>query len=240
MTKKIVVLIISAVVLSFSFNDKANSDKDKGSRSAFYLKNHQLPNNLLIDFPKEQHLLCGEALPLDKEHYDKFYHEVNTYMKYPRGVKNMLERADFWMPKISKKLDECDLPNDLKYIPLVESKFLNDSSSKGATGFWQFMPQTAQGYGLEVNDTLDERLDPVRSTDAACKYLHELGSMFDSWSLTIAAYNVGQGNVAKKIKSSKNLSPSYYDIDWNTETGDYVYRLMAIKYISENREELGL
>lgn len=241
MTKKVTVLIFSVAVFSFSFHNGSTSNgKAKGSRLAFYLKNYSSPKNLLVDYPKEQFSFCGEVMPVGNAHYEKLYREVNKYLSYPRGLKNMLNRADYWMPKISKKLAHCDLPQDLKYLPLIESKFLNDTSGKGAIGFWQFMPQTARGYGLEVTDSLDERLDPVKSTDAACQYLHELEYSYDSWSMVVAAYNYGQGNVAKKISSSSKLDPSYFDISWNAETGAYVYKLMAIKYITEHRKELGL
>ena len=118
MTKKIVLLIISAVVLSFSFNDNTESDKGKSSRSAFYLKNYHSPQNTPVNFPKEQFTFCKEVMPSSEDHYKKVYDEVNKYLAYPHGLKNMLNRADYWMPKISKKLFQCDLPDDLKYIPL--------------------------------------------------------------------------------------------------------------------------
>lgn len=174
------------------------------------------------------------------ENYKKFHAELRNYLSYPNGLKQLFRRADRHLPTIERRLTKCGLPEDLKYLPMVESRFLNDTSSRGAQGYWQFMPSTAEAYGLVVNDSIDERHDANKSTMAACSYLNQMHHQLGSWTLTVAAYNVGMGRVDSKLQNSDNLFPSYYNMSWNKETSQYVFKILAIKYIYENRELYGL
>lgn len=180
-------------------------------------------------------------MPLNQqENYRKFNKELKKYLSYPNGLKQLFRRADYYLPVIEKNLGRCGLPEDLKYLPMVESRFLNDTSSKGAQGFWQFMPATAEAYGLVVNDSLDERHDPIKSTRAACSYLNQIHKQLGSWTLTVAAYNVGLGRVDGKLQRSERLFPNYYNMTWNSETSAYVFKILAIKHIYENRDLYGI
>jgi hypothetical protein len=114
---------------------------------------------------------------------------------------------------------------------------LSGTSPKGASGYWQFMPQTARDYGLKVNGRVDERQFVSKSTVAACKYLRELHGIFHNWTLVAAAYNLGE----TKLKHQMNLQNkhSYFKIKLNRETASYVYKLISMKQIIENPVRYG-
>ena len=150
----------------------------------------------------------------------------------------MHEKADKYLPKISKILKSYDIPDDFKYIPLVESG-LNPkvTTHKGAGEYWQFMPATARLYGLRVNGQVDERLDFEKSTHAAAKYLKSLYAQFGDWTLVAAAYNVGGGSLRGSIK--RQGIDDYYRLRLNAETGSYVYKLISVKEVIENPNQYG-
>ena len=117
-------------------------------------------------------------------------------------------------------------------MPLVESGLKSGTSPKGASGYWQFMPQTARDFGLRVNSELDERQNMERSTIAAAKYLKSLYKEFGSWTLAAAAYNIGEGGLRKQI--SRQNQDNYFKMSLNRETASYVYKLISMKEIIEN------
>ncbi len=125
----------------------------------------------------------------------------------------ILPRAEYFFPIIENELYQAGLPIELRALAIVESMLTTSAVSQaGAAGLWQFMPYTAKSYGLEVNSLVDERNDPVKSTKAACKFLGDLYKIYGNWSLAIAAYNCGPGNVNKAIARSGKKSGSYWDI----------------------------
>jgi hypothetical protein len=142
------------------------------------------------------------------------------------------QKASKWFPVMEPILKYYGIPEDFKYIPLVESGLLSGTSPKGASGYWQFMPQTARDYGLKVNGNVDERQQVRKSTVAACKYIRSLYSEFHNWTLVAAAYNLGE----TKLKRQMNLQNkhSYFKIKLNRETASYVYKLVSMKQIIEN------
>lgn len=138
------------------------------------------------------------------------------------------QRASYWLPVIEPILRRYGIPEDFKYIPLLESGFdIHCKSPKGAAGPWQFMPGTAREYGLKVNKSKDERLNIRKSTVAACRYLKELYAQFNSWTLAAAAFNGGSPRIQHAI-NHKNKG-NYAAMRLNNETGTYVYKLAAIK-----------
>lgn len=147
------------------------------------------------------------------------------------------KKAEVLFPVIEPILKFYGIPEDFKYIPLVESGLCSGISSRGARGLWQFMPGTARTYGLKVNHDMDERLNLRKSTIAACRYLRELHDEFKSWTLTAAAYNLGSIKLERAI--NKNKKRDYFLMHLNAETGTYVYKLVAMKEIINKPEAYG-
>jgi membrane-bound lytic murein transglycosylase D len=147
------------------------------------------------------------------------------------------KKAEKMFPVIEPILKAYGIPDDFKYVPLVESGFGEGHSSKGAYGAWQFMPGTARTYGLKVNKNHDERLSLRKSTIAACKYLLSLHSEFKSWAMVAAAYNTGSPNLARLMR--KQCQCNYFKIKMNAETGAYVYNLIAMKEIINDPKQYG-
>lgn len=126
---------------------------------------------------------------------------ILRYVKHsPRQLASLQRKAEYYFPIFDDILCKHELPFELCYLPVIESALNPQARSHmGAVGLWQFMPSTGKKYGLEINSLIDERMDPIRSTEAACRFLKSLYSIFNDWNLVIAAYNCGPGNVNKAI-----------------------------------------
>lgn len=166
------------------------------------------------------------------------YNEVvRTYIKrYVDGsglMSRVLARAKYYFPMIEEELLKAGLPVELRALAIVESALVATAVSRvGATGLWQFMPPTGKAYGLEINSMVDERYDPVKSTRAACKHLKYLYDLYNDWSLALAAYNCGQGNVNKALARAGGNPQSFWDVYWflPSETRGYVPAFIAASY----------
>lgn len=148
-------------------------------------------------------------------------------------VAYMLGAMNFYMPIFEEALDMYDLPNELKYLPVIESA-LNPAavSRAGASGLWQFMLKTGKIYDLQSNSLIDERRDPIKSTYAAARYLKELYGIYNDWSLVIAAYNCGPGNINKAIQRSGGKADYWAIYNYlPRETRGYVPAFIAANYI---------
>jgi Soluble lytic murein transglycosylase and related regulatory proteins (some contain LysM/invasin domains) len=153
--------------------------------------------------------------------------------RFRKSMRYIMGMADFYFPMIEQKLDANGLPLELKYLAVVESA-LNPivQSRVGASGMWQFMLPTGKIHGLEINSLIDERLDPERSTDAACKYFKDMYNLYGDWHLVLAAYNCGPGNVNKAIRRSGGKM-DFWKIfpHLPRETRSYVPWFIAAAYI---------
>ena len=181
---------------------------------------------------------CGEKIPLSDRVADKLMDIIKKQIRYGIVYQLRLKNSPD-MKTIEYYLNKTGLPEDFKYLAIVESGFKNVTSSAGAAGFWQIMPETAPTYGLSLYP-VDERKDVEKSTYAALKYLannykrfqKELG--ISSWVLTAASYNTGYGNIHKNMKlQGKN---SYFEMNLNKETAEYVYKIIAVKELFEYPE----
>lgn len=145
---------------------------------------------------------------------------IEMYTSKKRSlVESMLGMSLYYMPIFEQELESKGLPNELKYLPIIESALDPDAVSRaGATGLWQLMLPTARGLGMEVNTLVDERRDPVRSSQAATTYLKQLYDIYSDWSLAIAAYNCGPGNVNKALRRAQAATPSLPDGTAQTDT----------------------
>ena len=176
---------------------------------------------------------ANETLPLGDARVNGKMKKVLASFAYRNLQTNRLHRkAAEWFPVIEPILAAYGIPNDFKYVPLVESGLQGGTSPKGAAGFWQFMPGTARNYGLKVNANVDERRNLKKSTIAAAKYIKELYGIFESWTLVAAAYNVGDVHMKRQI--NKQNQDNYFKMKLNRETGGYVYKLISVKEIMEN------
>ncbi|MBQ3536024.1 MAG: transglycosylase SLT domain-containing protein [Alistipes sp.] len=148
-------------------------------------------------------------------------------------MSRVLSRAQYYFPIIEEELLKAGLPVELRAMAIIESALQAKAYSRaGAAGLWQFMPATAKSYGLEVNSMVDERYDPYKATKAACKYMKALYNMYDDWSLAIAAYNCGPGNVNKALARAGGKPESFWDVYWYlpSETRGYVPAFIAANY----------
>lgn len=160
---------------------------------------------------------------------------INMYTQKKRGlVENMLGMSLYYMPIFEQALEREGLPLELRYLPVIESALNPDAVSRaGATGLWQFMLPTARGMNLEINSIVDERRDPYRSSDAAAKYLKQLHGIYNDWSLAIAAYNCGPGNVNKALRRVGGDKKDFWAIYpyLPAETRGYVPCFIAANYV---------
>jgi membrane-bound lytic murein transglycosylase D len=189
----------------------------------------QIPENL--DF-------AGEILPLeDPDVYERMDREllVNTYWQ-SNGLL-MFKRAKKYFPIIEPILKEKGIPDDFKYLAVIESGLTNAVSPAGARGVWQIMPATAREIGLEVNKNVDERYNLAKATEVACEYLLKSKENLGSWTLAAAAYNAGENGIARRLEE-QNVT-DYYDLLLGEETGRYVFRIIALKEILSHPDVYG-
>ncbi len=184
--------------------------------------------------------LCGETLDLSRRAvYERLEYEFLRVVNHPGQVALWQRRAAVYFPGIEAELRADGLPDDLKYLAVAESDLRPwISSPAGALGLWQFMPSTARYFGLTVNPRLDQRQLPEPLLAAAKNYFKSLNAKFGSWALALAAYNAGDGRIAKAVAAQSTRD--YYELDLPRETERYVYRIAAIKVVMENASHYGL
>lgn len=188
--------------------------------------------------PKKGYNFADESVPVANKKANRKMQISLWRHSFARVQSDVLqEKATKLFPIIEPILLAYGIPEDFKYMPLVESGLQGGTSPKGARGIWQFMPQTARNYGLKVNSSKDERLNVRKSTIAACKYLKELYGEFNSWTLAAAAYNCGSPRVARAI--NRHNQGNYYRMSLNRETGTYVYKLIAMKEVIQKPKKYG-
>lgn len=181
---------------------------------------------------------AGEEVPLEipdvKERLDREM-LVNTYWQ-SNGLL-LLKRAHKYFPIIEPILKEYGVPDDLKYVAVIESALTNAVSPAGARGFWQIMQATGKEYGLEINSNVDERYNIEKSTRVAARYFLKSYERFDSWTLAAAAYNAGNYGVHRQLERQE--VDDYYDLLLGEETGRYVFRILALKEIMKDPKKYG-
>ncbi|MEB0263615.1 MULTISPECIES: lytic transglycosylase domain-containing protein [unclassified Mucilaginibacter] len=181
---------------------------------------------------------ANEALPVNDKRVDFKLKKSIAKHGYKTVQSNVLHaKADKMFPIIEPILKAYGIPEDFKYVPLVESGLCEGTSPKGARGVWQFMPGTARTYGLKVGKGKDDRLNLRKSTIAACKYIKELYGEFNSWTLAAAAYN--NGSIKLERAMNKQNEDNYFRMTLNRETGSYVYKLVAMKEIINKPAKYG-
>lgn len=181
---------------------------------------------------------AGEPIPSENpDIYERMDREllVNTY--WQSNALLMFKRAEKYFPIIEPILKEHGVPDDFKYLAVIESGLTNAVSPAGARGFWQIMPATGREFGLEINDNVDERYHLEKSTHVACEYLKQSKDKLGSWTLAAAAYNAGNAGISKQLNIQK--VSNYYDLLLGEETGRYIFRIIALKEIINNPSTYG-
>ena len=190
-----------------------------------------------IDLPEKLDF-AGERVPIeDPDVYERLDREflVNTYWQ-SNGLL-YIKRANKYFPIIEPILKRNNIPDDFKYLALIESGLTNAVSPAGASGFWQFMKSAAKEYGLEVGDQVDERYHLEKATQAACDYLNAAKRSTGSWTMAAAAYNAGVAGMNRQANLQE--TNNYYDLWLNNETSRYVFRILAVKEIMKNPKKYG-
>ena len=181
---------------------------------------------------------CGERVPVEiidvKERLDR---EMVVNVNLHSATTLIIKRANRYFGDIEPILKKNGIPDDFKYLCVIESALTNATSSAGAKGFWQFMPETAKEYNLEVSSTVDERYDVLKATEAACTYLKRAYAKFGNWTLVAAAYNRGMAGIERQ-QVAQGVT-DYYDLYLNEETSRYVFRILALKEIMKNSDKYG-
>lgn len=184
-------------------------------------------------------IFCGEKIPVDNNFVSGTLMNAIRRQIPNVNLPELRRRANLNFPLVEYYLQQTGLPEDLKYLAIVESGFQNLVSRVGARGFWQLMPATARELGLTVSDNIDERDNIHKSTYAACKvlasYYLQIRKKYNisSWVLTAAAYNTGIGNM---LKAMNNQGNDYFSMNLNPETAIYVYKIIAVKELFEYPE----
>ncbi|MFI8379903.1 lytic transglycosylase domain-containing protein [Leeuwenhoekiella sp. NPDC079379] len=195
-------------------------------------------NVYAIPLPDEMDF-AGEKLALnDPDIRERIDREllVNTY--WQSNALLLIKRANKYFPIIEPILKEEGLPDDFKYLAVIESGLTQAVSPARATGFWQILSSTGKELGLEVNDNVDERYNVELSTRAACKYLKSAKNNLGSWTLAAAGYNAGNAGISRRLREQD--VNDYYDLLLGEETGRYVFRILALKEILSDPKKYGL
>lgn len=194
-------------------------------------------HNVLVRVPTTFEF-CGEQVPLyDEEVRESFDKELYINVFRHSSTSLIIKRSEKFFPIIEKILREEGVPEDMKYIAVIESGLENVRSRSGADGYWQFMEETAKEFDLEISNEVDERYHIEKSTRAACKYLKRSYKKFENWTLVAASYNRGMGGMNAALRNQNAIS--YYDVALNPETARYIYRALAFKEIMQHPEKYG-
>lgn len=230
------VALLTVLVIYLYFKGKENKDKEEPVTEVMTFvegMNYAMPVPLpdTVDF-------AGESIPLDlfyvREQLDREL-TVNTY--WHSATLLTLKRTARWLPVIEPILAINGIPDDFKYLALIESGLMNVVSPSGAAGYWQFLEKTGKEYGLTINKEVDERYHVAKATEAACRYLNKSYTKFGSWTIVAASYNAGQNRIDDIIGDQSTRS--FYEMHLNDETSRYIYRILAMKYICQHPLKYG-
>lgn len=222
--------IVIALVIGLDFWKERHDKNLPGTNDQYYrIVSLPIPDSLTF---------AGEEVPLDlfyvRESLDKEL-TVNTY--WHSSTIQLIKRTHRFFPMIEEILRENNIPDDFKYLAVIESGLQNVTSPAGAKGYWQLLKGTAKEFDLEVDKYVDERYSVKKSTEAACKYLQKSYEEFGNWTMAAASYNAGISGMNRQI--DRQSEKSYYDLLLNDETARYIYRILATKLILKNPENYG-
>ena len=206
-------------------------------------KNKRITNDVLINLHREHTLpkglnFAGELTPVNDFNINESIHEaLDDLTQSKESTMQLFLKARQWFPVIEPILNKNGIPEDFKFMPLVESGFSYGTSTKNARGFWQFVPATAANYNLAITPNLDERLNAEWATEAACVYLNDANNQFHNWTLAAASFNLGITGLDNELK--KQGATEFYHLKLNNETSYYVIKIIALKALLSDPERFG-
>lgn len=233
--KKIIIYSLSILTLCFlAFFLLSNNSGDEVQSKVPYV----LSMTRSIEVPDEVEF-AGEKLTLDRyDLHERYDREINGFTYLHSTTLLLIKKANRYFPMIEPILKENGIPDDFKYLAVIESSLDHRAvSSAGAAGLWQFMPKTAPSYGLEVSSEVDERYSIEKSTEAACRYFKEAYAKYSSWASVALSYNAGQGRISGELE--KQQAEDSLDLWLVNETTRYYYRMIAIKEIFRDPAKYG-
>lgn len=226
-----ILAIIGIVSILSSASNMHNDDtEEKESRKPSIALSPEVPD--CITFAGENIMLTTQDRRerMDREILAFTYSHINTILQ--------IKRANRLFPLVEPILKDCGIPDDLKYLMIIESNGdIEALSPAKAGGLWQFLEGTGRDYGLEVNKEVDERYHIEKATRAACEYLKESYRIYNNWLTVAASYNTGRGNIAKRIEGQKEKEA--INMKLLPETSRYIFRLLAVKTIFSNPQAYG-
>lgn len=199
----------------------------------------EVPYTVTSPVVPQQVMFAGEVVDLTRyDRRERLDRELTSFTYTHSTTMLLIKRANRFFPEIEPVLKENGIPDDFKYLMVIESN-LNTlaRSPAGAAGLWQFMQATGREHGLEVNDNIDERYNVVKATRAACKYLKEAYALYGNWMTVAASYNAGKGRISGELR--KQLAENAMDLWLVEETSRYMFRLMAAKMVFQNPRQYG-
>ena len=226
---------------------KELSDASLSNEMFFDIENMNIDEKVSYDLDtellkKRLHKLDVQS-PFVIEYNPALENVIKSFLKNrAKSFERQMAIAEYYFPLFEEKLSKYNLPLEIKYLAIVESALQPKAKSKvGAGGLWQFMPATGKQYKLDITTYVDERHDPIKSTEAACHYMMNMYEIFGDWSLVLASYNCGPGNVSKAIRRSGGKT-DYWEIRkfLPQETANYLPAFLATMYIYEFKKEHGL
>ena len=230
-----VIAVSINAVQNGSAYEKENSEEKNTSEAKLTLRDGY--NIYALPMPENLNF-AGERVPLeDPDVYERMDREllVNTY--WQSNALLLFKRAHKYFPIMEPILKEYGVPDDFKYLAVIESGLTQAVSPARAIGFWQILEGTGKDYKLEINSNVDERYHIEKSTRVACEYLLKSKQKFGSWTMAAAAYNAGDRGVQRQLDRQK--VNDYYDLLLGEETGRYVFRIIALKEIMNNPQKYG-
>lgn len=231
----VALLLLFSSTMSRSSKEEVKEDEEGQTLELSEEKLPQVIKSVSLD---QDYNFAGELLPksnfdaverLDRELLVNSYWHSSTVL----NIKNSRR----YFPMIERILAEEEVPDDFKYVAVIESNLRNATSSAGAKGLWQFMKGTANGYGLRMTSEVDERYHVEKATRAACQLIKRYRKRFGNWTDAAGAYNMGETRFAREKERQKMTS--YYDMNFGAETGRYVFRILAVKEILSRPQDFG-
>lgn len=231
-------LLAATILLSIYFFSSATFADDKGisDDEIFYDYSPQKVNTLPIPDKIE---FAGEVINLKRHDLrERFDRELMAFTYMHSTTFLLIKRANLYFPVIEPLLKSQNIPDDFKYLAVIESHLNPKSVSPAkAVGVWQFVPETAKEYGLEVDGEVDERYDLEKATVAACAYLRQSYEMYGSWMTAASSYNAGRKRISSSLEDQKAID--CFGLYLNEETSRYIFRLMAVKEVMSNPKQYG-